>query len=53
MQSEGEENDTIDLDLGEIFAGNTNAFYLANPIIRMHYKNSFGSTNEVAADVRG
>ncbi len=53
MQTEGEDNDTIDLDLGEIFAGNTNAFYFANPIMRMHYKNSFGLPIEIAAEARG
>lgn len=53
MQTEGEENDTIDLDLGEIFAGNSNAFYLANPIMRMHYRNSFGLPIEISTEARG
>lgn len=53
MQTEGEENDTIDLGLDELFAGNTDAFFLADPKISMHYKNSFGVPIEVAADVKG
>ncbi len=53
MHTEGQENDTIDLDLGEIFAGNSNAFYLANPIIRMHYRNSFGIPIEISTEARG
>jgi hypothetical protein len=53
MQTEEEENDTIDLDLGEIFAGNSNAFYLANPIMRMHYRNSFGLPIEISPEASG
>ncbi|GEM_PF-2888086 len=53
MQTEEQDNDTIDLDLSEIFGGNTNAFYLANPILRMHYRNSFGVPMEIATEAIG
>jgi hypothetical protein len=53
MQSEGQENDTIDLGLGDIFGINSNAFYLSDPAIRINYLNSFGVPMQVTADITG